>query len=118
MVKPLKSTPAEARRTPEMHAMFDRMVFTQSVAVVRVGSQWWAAENDFPITGVPVSAAMQAVVPRKDRDRLLYDKPVFNTATVNAMVDRGVLKFVGRRVKAPASNRAGTMTYERAQFRR
>jgi hypothetical protein len=83
--------------TPLMRAVIERMVFTQSVALVRIESQWWAAEADLPVSLLPMGRIIMLAnsAPRRLRDRLTYDKPVFWTGTVVALVERGVLKFAG-----------------------
>jgi len=100
--------------TPEMQAVLDRMRRTQSTALVRVGSQWWAAENDVPVGQVDPQAAIEIAnsADRRQRDRLMFTKPVFWTGTVAALVRRRELRFVGRRTAA--AKQAG---YQRAVFR-
>jgi len=85
--------------TSEMLDVLERMRSTQSVAMVHVMSQWWAAENDFPI-GYAIgeqAARISETASRRDRDRLMYDKPVFWTGTIAALVARGQLKFKNRK---------------------
>ncbi len=105
-------------RTTEMVALVERMRTTQSVALVRVGSQWWAAENDLPVGQVAPAKALElaATASRRDRDRLMFYKPVFWTGTVNALVRRRELRFVGRKLRATTPPRAPT--HARAEFRR
>lgn len=99
-----------------MAAAIDRMVRTRSVALVRVHSQWWAAENDCPVSWVrPRSGEALNALPHGLQLRSLFDKPVFWTRSVQGLVDRGKLRFVGRKVKAqtPPYN----PTHARAEFR-
>jgi hypothetical protein len=80
---------AAAQLTGPMNAAIERMRRTQSVALVRVGSQWWAAENDVPRE----SAAMYT----SDSGELTFAFPTFPTPTISGLVARGVLKFHGRK---------------------
>jgi len=87
----------------EMAAAIEHMRNTGSNALVRVGSQWWAAEKDLPIGLVDPAKALEisATASRRDRDRLMITKPVFWTGTVQALVRRRALRFVGRKTKPP-----------------
>lgn len=71
--------------TPQMEAVVERMRWTQSVALVRVGSQWWAAEADASSSGE------WGEVDGKFRPRF----PAFQTSTVLGLVARGVLRLKG-----------------------
>jgi hypothetical protein len=104
--------------TPDMREAIERMVRTQSVALVRITSQWWAAEADCPVGMVPVGRSIMLAnsASRRVRDRLMYDKPVFWTGTVAALVRRRVLKFSGR-MRARRGFPVEQPPYERAEFR-
>jgi len=74
-----------------MEAVLERMRRTQSAALVRVGSQWWATEADAGC------CADWAEVSGKFRPLF----PAFQTSTVNALVARGELRLTGGRRKTP-----------------
>ncbi len=103
--------------TGEMAAVIEHMRRTQSVALVRVCSQWWADENDLPIEHLdpPKALEISETASRRDRDRLMFTKPVFWTGTVNALVRRKALRFVGRKLKPVTP--PYTLTHGRAEFR-
>lgn len=68
--------------TAQMEAVVERMRRTQSVAVVRVGSQWWAAEADAEQSGD------WGEVDGRFRPRFA----AFQTSTVAALVGRASLQ--------------------------
>lgn len=98
-----------------MSAAIARMVRTQSVALVRVWSQWWVAENDLPVRFAEGHTRSPEPVSRRDRDRMAFDKPVFWTVTVHGLVARGKLRFVGGKKRVLSG--AKRMDYARAEFR-
>ncbi|TFY99267.1 hypothetical protein EZ313_22145 [Ramlibacter henchirensis] len=53
--------------------------------------------------------------PRRDRDRLMYDKPVFWTGTVTALVKRRKLKWAGGKRRPNGGSRMPQ--HHRAVFR-
>ena len=108
----------DMKLTREMTEVLERMVFTQSVAVVRIGSQWWAAENDLPVATMSSEerSRIADAAPRRDCDRLMYDKPIFWTGTVAAaLVTCRKLKWAGG--KRPSSGGSRVPQHHRAVFR-
>ena len=101
--------------TADMQAVIDRLVRTQSVALVRIQSQWWAAENDCPVEFVFVSPEVLDATPRAQSEQLTFDKPVFRTGTIVGLVGRGRLKFAGP--KSRSGYPAERPPYGRAVFR-
>ncbi|MBC5767541.1 hypothetical protein [Ramlibacter albus] len=91
--------------TAQMEAVVERMRRTQSVAIVRVGSQWWAAEADAEQSGD------WGEVDGRFRPRFA----AFQTSTVAALVARGVLRFKGPKRKPTWP--PYTPTHFRAEFR-
>jgi hypothetical protein len=89
--------------TPQMEAVLERMRRTQSVSLVRVGSQWWAVEAD--------AEGSQAWGEVDGKFRPLF--PAFQTSTVAGLVERRVLRLKGPKRKTawpphtPAHFRAG-----------
>jgi hypothetical protein len=77
--------------TPQMRAAIQRLVFTQSTALVRLHSQWWVASNDAADAG----QWMHVSNPGEGEGA-----PAFTTATVAGLVRRGVLKFKGPKRRA------------------
>jgi hypothetical protein len=116
MEMPSSSRPGN-NLTREMTEVLERMVFTQSVAIVRIGSQWWAAENDLPVAELSPEekSHMADAAPRRDRDRLMYEKPVFWTGTVKALVTRRKLKWAGG--KRRVNGGSPVAQHHRAMFR-
>lgn len=86
---PMKTPPL----TAEMQAAINRLVRTQSVALVRVGSQWWSAEADCAETAVPFGDWGE--VDGRFRPKF----PAFQTSTVRGLVRRGVLRMKGPKRK-------------------
>jgi hypothetical protein len=87
MPKPAKAP----SMTTHMQAAVDHMRRTQSTALVRVGSQWWAAEQDAPRGQAAYTSAT---------GELSFAFPTFTTATVTGLVERGVQRFRGAKRKA------------------
>lgn len=85
----MQRPPSQPPLTPLMESVIERMRRTQSVAVVRLGSQWWAAEAD------AVEPVQWGELDGQFRPLL----PAFQTSTVRALVDRRVLRFKGPKRK-------------------
>jgi hypothetical protein len=86
-----------------MQAAVRRLVRTQSAALVRVGSQWWAAEADLA-NGVEYGSVAGEFKPTCE---------AWPTRTVQGLVDRGILRF-----KHLRANLHGQTVPHRAEFRR